>query len=57
MTCRRSFRCYAAIAICLGCSWGSAMAQEDPEQPETVMVTLHAKTGAEADLERVIARH
>src|SRR5215469_6653727 len=26
-------------------------------QPETVMVTFRAKAGAEADLERVIARH
>ena len=28
-----------------------------PETPETVMVTLHAKPGGEADLARVIARH
>jgi hypothetical protein len=27
------------------------------QQPETVMVTCHAKAGAEADLAKVIARH
>ena len=34
-----------------------AAQQPRPETPETVMVTFHAKSGGEADLARVIARH
>ncbi len=30
---------------------------QDAAKPETVMVTCHAKKGAEADLQRVLARH
>jgi hypothetical protein len=33
------------------------VAQQHTEEPETVMITLHAKPGDEAELERVIARH
>ena len=37
---------------------GSPLAgQARPEEPETVMITLHAKAGAEAELAQVIARH
>ena len=35
----------------------SLVAQPRPEEPETVMITLHAKAGAEAELAQVIARH
>ena len=31
--------------------------QARSEEPETVMITLHAKAGAEAELAQVIARH
>ena len=31
--------------------------QARPDEPETVMITLHAKAGAEAELAQVIARH
>ena len=43
-------RRFAIVLICVG-------ALAAAEAPETVMVTFHAKPGAEADLERVIARH
>jgi hypothetical protein len=42
--------------IFLFCVLTSLMAQH-ADQPETVMVMLHAKPGAEADLTGVIARH
>lgn len=35
----------------------SIAAQPRPDEPETVMITLHAKAGAEAELAQVIARH
>jgi len=35
----------------------SAVGGVRAEEPETVMITLHAKTGAEAELVQVIARH
>jgi len=35
----------------------STAAQARSEEPETVMITLHAKAGAEAELAQVIARH
>jgi len=54
---RRKFERYAGILIYLCGSFGSSVAQQNIEQPETVMVTLRAKPGAEADLERVLARH
>jgi hypothetical protein len=54
---RRYFERYAGILICLCGSFGPSVAQQNVEQPETVMVTLRAKQGAEADLERVLARH
>src|SRR5580692_3012906 len=56
MTLGQNFR-RPAILICLFWSLLPSMAQQDPGQPETVMVTLRAKPGAEAELERVIARH
>ena len=54
---RRTFERYAGILICLAGSFGPSAAQQNIEQPETVMVTLRAKSGAEADLERVLALH
>jgi hypothetical protein len=35
----------------------SLVAHTRSEEPETVMITLHAKAGAEAELAQVIARH
>jgi hypothetical protein len=43
--------------VCLLWFLGPSPAQQPAEELETVMVTLHAKPGAEADLERVIANH
>jgi|SRR5579863_452287 hypothetical protein len=54
MTRRRNI---VRILICLSGLVGPSVAQQDPGNPETVMVTLRAKPGAEAELERVIARH
>ena len=34
-----------------------AASAQSSKQPETVMVTCHAKPGAEADLQRVLTRH
>jgi hypothetical protein len=51
---RASLFLLAAIAV------GAAAAAQDPPtpaQPETVMITLHAKPGAEAALAQTIARH
>lgn len=57
MTDRKNFGHFPALLICLAGSFAPAAAQKAAEEPETVMVTLHAKPGAEADLERVIAQH
>jgi hypothetical protein len=35
----------------------AASAQHSGPRPETVMVTCHAKSGAEAELQRVLTRH
>ena len=52
MTMRRYARVWlAAILVC------SAVGGARAEAPETVMITLHAKAGAEAELAQVIARH
>ncbi len=48
---------YSIALICVASSWGPSAAQQPAEQPETVVVTLHAKTGVEPEVERVIARH
>jgi hypothetical protein len=42
------------LAVILVCS---AVGGARAEAPETVMITLHAKAGAEAELAQVIARH
>ena len=52
MTMRRYARVWlAATLVC------SAVGGVRAEAPETVMITLHAKAGAEAELAQVIARH
>jgi hypothetical protein len=50
---------YTALTlICATLMPGASVgAQARPEEPETVMITLHAKAGAEAELAQVIARH
>src|ERR1700723_1959433 len=56
MTYTRSARTFCAIFLILSlCSLASAA--ENAVQPETVIVTFHAKSGTEAELERVIAPH
>ena len=35
----------------------TVVGQARPEEPETVLITLHAKVGAEAELAQVIAQH
>lgn len=47
-------RAVCCAAIVLGVAGSAAVAGEEPE---TVMVTLHAKRGASDELARVIARH
>jgi hypothetical protein len=42
---------WIAVMFCCG-AWSASAAE-----PETVVVTLHAKPGAEAELARVIANH
>ena len=47
-----------ATLLCAMLTQASALTvQIRSEQPETVMITLHAKAGAEAELAQVIARH
>lgn len=53
---RTSTRC-AAMLMGATAWLGFSAAQQRAEEPETVMITLHAKPGATAELERVIARH
>jgi hypothetical protein len=50
--------CAALGLLCAALAQGSSIAaQPRQEEPETVMITLHAKAGAEAELAQVIARH
>ena len=52
MTIRRHARVWlTAILVC------SAVGRARAEEPETVMITFHAKAGAEAELAQVIAHH
>ena len=44
-----------AVLICI--PPGASLLAQQAAQPETVMVTLHVKPGAETDLQQVIARH
>jgi hypothetical protein len=52
MTMRTHAAVLGTAMLCLAAA-GSVRA----EAPETVMITLHAKAGAEAELAQVIARH
>jgi hypothetical protein len=55
----RDAHIYAALIV-LGTTLtqaSSLTAQARADEPETVMITLHAKAGAEAELAQVIARH
>ena len=52
MTMRRYARVWLAAILV-----SSAVGVVRAEEPETVMITLHAKAGAEAELAQVIARH
>jgi hypothetical protein len=52
MTVRRYVRVWMAAAMVCA---AIAVARADP--PETVLITLHAKAGAETELAQVIARH
>ena len=47
-----------ATLLCAALAQASSLvAHTRSEEPETVMITLHAKAGAEAELAQVIARH
>jgi hypothetical protein len=51
-------RAVLTLLCCAALAQGSSIAaQPRQEKPETVMITLHAKSGAEAELAQVIARH
>jgi hypothetical protein len=55
----RHARIYAALIVLstMSAQRSSLASQARSEEPETVMITLHAKAGAEAELAQVIARH
>ena len=48
---QRAFAALAAVTI------GALVAQQPPPKPETVVITFHAKPGADAELARVIEKH
>jgi len=51
-------RAVVTLLCCAALTQASSLvAQPRSEEPETVMITLHAKTGAEAELAQVIAHH
>jgi hypothetical protein len=43
--------------LAISCLAGISISKPRADQPETVMVTFHAKAGAETELARVIAAH
>src|SRR5580765_281529 len=48
----------ALVLLCTSLTQASSLvAHTRSEEPETVMITFHAKAGAEAELAQVIARH
>ena len=53
----RHTRAVAALLCAALTQASSLVAHTRSEEPETVMITLHAKAGAEAELAQVIARH
>jgi hypothetical protein len=46
-----------ALAVLAGVTIGVLVAQQPGHKPETVMITFHAKRGAEAELARLIEKH
>ena len=46
-----------ALAALAAVTMGVLVAQQSAPQPETVMITFHAKPGAEAELARAIEKH
>ena len=51
-------RAVVTLLCCAALTQASSLvAQPRSEEPETVMITLHAKPGAESSLARVIERH
>ena len=46
-----------ALAALAAVSMGVLVAQQPAPKPETVVITFHAKPGAEAELARVIEKH
>jgi hypothetical protein len=54
----RPYLAAAVLAISIASpTAGGATNRTRADEPETVLITLHAKPGAEADLARLIARH
>jgi len=55
----RHARIYAALIVLstMPAQRSPLAGQARSEEPETVMITLHSKAGAEAELAQVIARH
>jgi len=50
--------CAALALLCTALTQAASLvAHPRADEPETVMITLHAKAGAEAELAQVIARH
>ena len=50
--------CAALVLLCTALTQAASLvAHPRADEPETVMITLHAKAGAEAELAQVIARH
>jgi hypothetical protein len=47
----------ASLMLLLATLWSNAAAQAPTLKPETILVTFHARPGAEKELEQVIERH
>jgi hypothetical protein len=46
-----------ALAVLAAVTIGVLLAQQSAPEPETVVITFHARRGAEAELARVIEKH
>lgn len=46
-----------ALAVLAAFSLGALLAQQPAAKPETVIITFHARRGAEAELARLIEKH
>jgi len=51
------YLCILPVLLAGAAGIGPARAHAQPDRPETVMITLHAKPGADSDLARAIASH